>query len=126
MAKRSAVLIAALAFAFICMCCFLAWHNDSSLQDMAGPALFGVLLVAVAFITIIKPDSVSSAIPRSALAKQLFGAFALAFASWMLCCVLALPIFGYAGFELMDRPWFSLAFLVLAAAFFPVTRRFLK
>jgi hypothetical protein len=125
MAKRSYVLISALAIAFAGMVWFMSRQYDTPMRDMGGYILFGVLLVTIALISILRPNLIGSAV-RGRWPRQVLGAFALAFASWMLGSVVLLPVIGFAGFELMERPWFGVGFLILAAAFFPLTRRFMR
>ena len=127
MAKRSLVLISALAIAFAGMVAFIFWQYDIPMRELGGYILFGVLLVAIAFVSILRPNLIPSGAVRGRWPRQVFGAFALAFASWMLGSVLLLPVIGFAGFELAERrPWFGVGLVILAATFFPLTRRFMR
>jgi hypothetical protein len=126
MAKRTYVLISALAISFAGMVAFISWQYNTPMRELGGYILFGVLLVAIAFVSIVRPNLIPSGAVRGRWPRQVFGAFALAFASWMLGSVLLLPVIGFAGFELVERPWFGVGLIILAAALFPLTRRFMR
>jgi hypothetical protein len=126
MAKRTYVLILALAISFAGMVAFISWQYNTSMRELGGYILFGVLLVAIAFVSIVRPNLIPTGAVRGRWPRQVFGAFALAFASWMLGSVLLLPVIGFAGFELVERPWFGVGLFILAAALFPLTRRFMR
>jgi hypothetical protein len=124
--KRSYVLISALAIAFAGMVAFMSWQYNMPMREMGGYILFGILLVVIAIVSAFRPNLIKSTALRGRWPRQVFGAFALAFASWMLGSVLLLPVIGFAGFELVERrPWFGIGFLMLTAALIPVTRRFM-
>jgi len=124
MARRHYILIGLLALGCIAMAFFVASNNDVLLRDMAGYGLFGVLLVVIAIVSLRKEGSGSLGVPR--WLKQVFGAYALAFAVWMLGSVILLPLVGYAGFELIDRPWFGIGLVLLGLLLFPITRRYMR
>ncbi len=127
MAKRFYVLISALAIAFAGMVAFISWQYDTPMREIGGYILFGVLLVVIALVSIIRPNLIRSAAVRGRCSRKVIGAFARAFASWMLSSVLLLPVIGFAGFELVERrPWFGIGLLILAAALFSLTRRFMR
>ena len=127
MVKRSSLLILALAIAFAGMVAFMSWQYDTPMREMGGYVLFGILLVVIALVSVVRPNLIPSTAVRGRWPRQVFGAFALAFASWMLGSVLLLPVIGFAGFDLVERrPWFGIGFLILAAALIPVTRRFMR
>ncbi len=127
MAKRSSLLILALAIAFAGMVAFMSWQYDTPMREMGGYVLFGILLVVIALVSVVRPNLIPSTAVRGRWPRQVFGAFALAFASWMLGSVLLLPVIEFAGFDLVERrPWFGIGILILAAALIPVTRRFMR
>jgi hypothetical protein len=126
MAKRSYVLISALAIAFVGMLVFFSEQDNTPVREMGGYILFGVLLVGIAIVSIVRPNLIRSASVQGGWPRQAFGAFALAFASWMLASVVLLPVIGFAGFDLVERPWLGIGLLILAAALFPLTRRFMR
>ena len=124
MAPRHYILIGVLALGFIAMAWFVASDNGIPWTQMVGYGLSGVLLVMVAIISLRKEKA--GALGISGWLKCVFGSYALAFATWMLGSVILLPVVGYAGFELLDRPWFGVALLLLAVLFFPFVRRYMR
>jgi amino acid transporter len=124
MTGRQRILLVLLALGVVAMGWFVASDNGLPLAQMAGYGLFGLLLVLVAILSLRKERA--GALGLSRWLKYAFGSFALAFALWMLGSVILLPFVGYAGFELMDRHWFGVAFVGLALLLFPITRRYLR
>jgi len=103
---------------------FIASDNGIPLEQMAGYALFGGVLVLLAIVSLYKERM--GGLGVSGWLKYAFGSFALAFALWMLISLILLPFAGYAGFELMDSHWFGFAFLGLALLLLPIARRYLR
>jgi hypothetical protein len=109
----------------IAMTWFVAWDNGISLTHMAAYGLFGVFLIVIAFISLQKGSPLGlAALPH--WLKYVYGSFAMAFAIWMLGSVILLPFVGYAGFELLQKPWSGVGFLLLALVLLPITRRYMS
>jgi hypothetical protein len=79
MSKRSYMLIAALAIAFAGMVFFIAWDNDIPMREMGGYALFGVLLITLPLVALIRPNLIGTGAWGTRWCRYIFGAFALAF-----------------------------------------------
>jgi hypothetical protein len=58
--------------------------------------------------------------------KYFFDSVVLVFAIWVLASLVAIPFAGYAGFDLIHKPWFNLGTLLLALILLPVTRRYTR
>jgi len=56
MAKRTYVLISALTIAFAGMVAFISWQYNTPMRELGGYILFGVLLVAIALVSIVRPE----------------------------------------------------------------------
>jgi branched-subunit amino acid permease len=124
MSRRQYILLGIMALGFVAMAWFVAWDNGIPMTQMVGYCLAGVLLVAVAVISLMKERT--GALGLSGWIKVVFGSYALAFAIWMLGSVVLLPLVGYAGFEVLNRPWFGVALLALAVLVFPIVRRYMR
>jgi hypothetical protein len=120
-------LVAALAVGLIAMFWFMAAEYAASGGQIAGYAGFGTLMVVLAIVNLRKGSTFSlgtRSLPH--WLKSAFGAYALAFALWMLGSLLLLPFAGYAGFDLLGRPWFGPAILALTVLLLPITLRYMR
>jgi hypothetical protein len=118
--------MALLAIAFAGMLAFLFVQKNLESGRLGGFIAFGLVLVSIAVISAKRQTGTESSNIAGKASKHITGAFALAFASWMLGSLLLLPAIGYTGFELLSTPWFPVGFLVLALAWYPVTKRFMR
>tara|TARA_R110002073_G_scaffold93363_4_gene218154 strand:- start:1822 stop:2205 length:384 start_codon:yes stop_codon:yes gene_type:complete len=126
MNRRGYLLIMAMAVAFITMAWFISSRQELPLTDFLVLILFGIFLVVVALVSVQRRSWIGlPTSPGRDWLKYVFGSFALSFGSWMLGSVLLLPFVGFAGFDLLARPWFIMALCCLALAFFPFVRRFM-
>lgn len=127
MNRRSYILIAVMAIAFVAMVWFITLRNEMPMGDIRRSVLFGILLVGIALISVRQGSWVGVwRLSTGGWAKYLLGSFALACASWALTSLLLLSLIGYAGFELLQKPWFGAGLFLLVLCFFPLTRRFMK
>ena len=124
MNKRHLMLLGLLAIGGAALAWFLSEEYGASQGQIVGFSLFAALLVAAAIVSL-RTES-RGQLGITGWAKCVFGSFALTFAIWLLVSTFMLPIFGYAGFELLGKPSFTVAFVVLTILLIPVTRRYLR
>jgi len=125
MPTRQLAILGLLALAFLGFVLFAATSPYWSTSDVIALAVFGVFFVLLAFFQLAvrgqQPVEGHRGLPRSFWV--VFASFAAAFASAMLLGVLAMPFFGYQGFEffLGQQSWWVLC--ILAALLYPFVRR---
>ena len=122
MTKRNLILVGVLAFSYLLMTAYLSYRYPEQ-SDLLFQIAFGVVLIGAAIIglKVSKGSSAKKGIFRAL--KILFASYALAFAAWMLGSALLLPLFGYAGFELLKKPIFMYILLGLTLAVSPVVAK---
>lgn len=125
MSIRQRALLVAFTVSLATLAWFLVREYQVSSQQRFGIVLFVVLALGLALVVILRPGD-SPGASSGLVAKRFVASYAMAFALWLLASVLVLPLAGYGGFNLTERWWFSGFLLALAAAAYPVAKRWLK
>jgi hypothetical protein len=120
---------ALLSVLFIAACSFAAYGYVSGLRGFAlfFWAVFSLALPAVALLALrFEPAIVIRASSMAGLFSDFTTSFALALAIFLAAGVLLLPVAGFAVFLSLQEPWFPIAFLLLTACCYPLTKRFVR
>jgi hypothetical protein len=125
MNRRLRILLALLALSWLVVLAVLYFELDVPGTQVPSLIFMGLVLVAVALALLSGKSLRSSGLDaKRRWLKYFFGSVALVFAIWVLASLVATPFAGYAGFNLLHKPWFSLGTLLLALILLPVTRAF--
>ena len=100
---------------------------DIPARQVPSFIFMGLVLLAVALALLSGRSWRASALDAKVRwFKYFFDSVVLVFAIWVLASLVAIPFAGYAGFNLIHKPWFNLGTLLLALILLPVTRRYMR
>ncbi len=128
MPARQRALLRVLTIALVIFGCLALWRPAWSAPNVIALVIFSVMLVVIAFLTLIVRGNLSvdghRGLPRPFWV--VFASFTGAFGLAMLLAILGLPWLGYTSFALLLGEWAWWVIPLFAVGLYPMTNDHLR
>jgi hypothetical protein len=125
MPARHVALIVTLGLALLAFSAYMISQLDAPSWPIF---LFCVLYIVVSVVMLERSRArlLERPLRKPRVVKVLFAAYAIGFGALLLCGLLALPVVGFAGFDLIGTKWQPVLLITGMLIGYPIASRWLK